>query len=238
MPEQLENEATQETYWEAAKFVGLALKANPNVLECLYTPLVEKATPLAAQPIRSSMVVAARTLPVGTIVSDQHVKTIEWTGGALPLGPPMHKLAAAGALLASGAYLWLSGGGVPTRFRPRKAESPVPKMVSARPETTVTPRRAALCSSPWRRRRQSGSRLRPGSSSTATAAVIDATRLALSLAGSVAAWPIGRRLGQEDVVEHDRVPAAMRPLPAPCLQLVGRLAQRVHRCRPDPVDGE
>ena len=48
--------------------------------------LQQKATPLAAQPIRSSMVVAARTLPVGTIVSDQHVKTIEWTGGALPLG--------------------------------------------------------------------------------------------------------------------------------------------------------
>ena len=28
-------------------FLILALKANPNVLECLYTPLVEKATPLA-----------------------------------------------------------------------------------------------------------------------------------------------------------------------------------------------
>jgi pilus assembly protein CpaB len=32
------------------------------------------------------MVVAARALPVGTIISDQHVKIIEWTGGALPLG--------------------------------------------------------------------------------------------------------------------------------------------------------
>ena len=49
VPEQLENEATQETYWEAAKFVGLALKANPNVLECLYTPVVEHATPLAEE---------------------------------------------------------------------------------------------------------------------------------------------------------------------------------------------
>jgi len=48
--------------------------------------LQQKATPLAAQPIRSNMVVAARGLPVGTIVSEQHVKTIEWTGGALPLG--------------------------------------------------------------------------------------------------------------------------------------------------------
>ena len=47
MPEQLENDATQETYWELQKFLVLALKANPNVLECLYTPLVEHATPLA-----------------------------------------------------------------------------------------------------------------------------------------------------------------------------------------------
>ncbi len=47
VPDQLENDATQEVYWELQKFVVLALKANPNVLECLYTPLVETATPLA-----------------------------------------------------------------------------------------------------------------------------------------------------------------------------------------------
>src|SRR6185312_3967017 len=40
LPEQLENDATQEAYWELQKFLVLALKANPNVLECLYTPLV------------------------------------------------------------------------------------------------------------------------------------------------------------------------------------------------------
>src|ERR1019366_1104971 len=49
VPEQLENDATQEAYWELQKFLILALKANPNVLECLYTPLVEKATPLAEE---------------------------------------------------------------------------------------------------------------------------------------------------------------------------------------------
>lgn len=47
VPEQLENEATQEVYWELQKFLTLALKANPNVLECLYTPLVEHASPIA-----------------------------------------------------------------------------------------------------------------------------------------------------------------------------------------------
>jgi hypothetical protein len=49
VPEQLENDATQECYWELRKFLILALKANPNILECLWTPLVETATPLAEE---------------------------------------------------------------------------------------------------------------------------------------------------------------------------------------------
>ena len=48
-PEQLENDATQECYWELRKFLVLALKANPNILECLYTPLIESATPIAME---------------------------------------------------------------------------------------------------------------------------------------------------------------------------------------------
>jgi hypothetical protein len=49
VPEQLENPNTEEVYWEAQKFVVMALKSNPNVLECLYTPLVEFASPLASE---------------------------------------------------------------------------------------------------------------------------------------------------------------------------------------------
>ncbi len=49
VPEQLENDETQEAYWELQKFIVLALKANPNVLECLYSPIVELLTPLAAE---------------------------------------------------------------------------------------------------------------------------------------------------------------------------------------------
>ncbi len=49
VPEQLECERTQETYWELQKFLVLALKANPSILECLYTPLVEKTTPWAEE---------------------------------------------------------------------------------------------------------------------------------------------------------------------------------------------
>lgn len=49
VPEQLENKETEECYWELQKFLTMALKANPNVLECLYTPLVETATPLVQE---------------------------------------------------------------------------------------------------------------------------------------------------------------------------------------------
>jgi uncharacterized protein len=49
VPDQLEREETQEHYWELQRFLVLALKANPNVLECLYSPLVEMTTPLAEE---------------------------------------------------------------------------------------------------------------------------------------------------------------------------------------------
>ena len=49
VPEQLENEDTQEAYWELQKFLIMALKGNPNILECLYTPIVEHVTPLAQE---------------------------------------------------------------------------------------------------------------------------------------------------------------------------------------------
>lgn len=49
VPEQLESPETEEAYWELKKFLILALKANPNILECLYTPLVELATPPAQE---------------------------------------------------------------------------------------------------------------------------------------------------------------------------------------------
>jgi len=60
VPEQLENEATQEAYWELQKFIVLALKANPNVLECLYTPLVETRTPLADELLEMRSVFLSR----------------------------------------------------------------------------------------------------------------------------------------------------------------------------------
>jgi hypothetical protein len=44
-PGQFEDNGAQSCYWELQKFLVMALKANPNILECLYSPLVEKQTP-------------------------------------------------------------------------------------------------------------------------------------------------------------------------------------------------
>ena len=60
VPEQLECHETQEAYWELQKFIILALKANPNVLECLYSPLVERATPLAEELLKMKSLFLSR----------------------------------------------------------------------------------------------------------------------------------------------------------------------------------
>lgn len=48
-PEQFEDNLTQACYWEVQKFLVMALKANPNILECLYSPLVEKISPMGEE---------------------------------------------------------------------------------------------------------------------------------------------------------------------------------------------
>jgi hypothetical protein len=59
VPEQLESDQ-EECYWELEKFIRLALKANPNILECLYSPLVETCTPLARELIEMRGVFLSR----------------------------------------------------------------------------------------------------------------------------------------------------------------------------------
>ena len=48
-PEQFEDNGEQACYWELQKFLIMALKANPNILECLYSPMVEKVTELGQE---------------------------------------------------------------------------------------------------------------------------------------------------------------------------------------------
>ncbi len=48
-PEQFEDNAAQACYWELQKFLIMALKANPNILECLHSPMIEKVMPLGEE---------------------------------------------------------------------------------------------------------------------------------------------------------------------------------------------
>ena len=48
--------------------------------------LRQQAVPVIAPPKRGDIVIAARPLPLGTVLVDGDVKTIEWTGSALPVG--------------------------------------------------------------------------------------------------------------------------------------------------------
>jgi len=49
--------------------------------------LRERATPLmATEPPRKKAVVAVRSLPMGALLTEQDVKTIDWSGGVLPTG--------------------------------------------------------------------------------------------------------------------------------------------------------
>lgn len=41
-PTHVEGPAEEQFSWELERFLGLALRANPNVLECLHSPLVER----------------------------------------------------------------------------------------------------------------------------------------------------------------------------------------------------
>lgn len=55
LPEQLEinDDENDIVYWELEKFFKLALKANPNILEVLWTPMVLQMTPIG-EKIRAS----------------------------------------------------------------------------------------------------------------------------------------------------------------------------------------
>lgn len=60
VPEQLERD--EEAYWEVQKFLALALKGNPNILECLHTPLVEYAAPIAEELIAQRHIFMSKLL--------------------------------------------------------------------------------------------------------------------------------------------------------------------------------
>ena len=66
VPEQLEKRGRSGVLLEWQKFICLALKANPNVLECLYSPIVETLKPPADE------LLAMRHIFVAVGISDDN----------------------------------------------------------------------------------------------------------------------------------------------------------------------
>lgn len=67
--------------------LALALASGGTAAYLAMRYIRQQATPLmAAQPRNATVVVAARNLPVGAVLSEQDLKTIEWVGSALPPG--------------------------------------------------------------------------------------------------------------------------------------------------------
>jgi predicted nucleotidyltransferase len=113
-PEQLERNDTQECYWELEKFLRLAMRANPNVLECLYTPLVEHASPLAQELLAMREMFLTRQVYQtynGYVLSQFKKLSRDMRGGEkIRWKHPMHLV----RLLLSGIAI-LRGEGVPVR---------------------------------------------------------------------------------------------------------------------------
>ncbi len=66
--------------------LALALASGGTAAYLALRYIRQQATPLMAQPRNAQVVVASRTLAVGTVLGEQDVKTIEWVGGAVPPG--------------------------------------------------------------------------------------------------------------------------------------------------------
>jgi pilus assembly protein CpaB len=67
--------------------LALALASGGTAAFLALRYLRQQATPLmAAQPKHAQVVVAAKDLPVGTVLGERDLKTIEWIGGSVPLG--------------------------------------------------------------------------------------------------------------------------------------------------------
>jgi pilus assembly protein CpaB len=67
--------------------LSLALASGAVAALVALRYLRQQATPLmATEPSKAHVVVAARPLPLGSVVGERDVRTVEWSGGAVPTG--------------------------------------------------------------------------------------------------------------------------------------------------------
>ena len=75
VPEQIESRESEECYWELKKFLVLALKANPNILECLFTPMIEQRSEIADALLAKRHIFLSKLVyhdhPIGQALIDQ-----------------------------------------------------------------------------------------------------------------------------------------------------------------------
>ncbi|AQS70339.1 hypothetical protein B1H29_28720 [Streptomyces pactum] len=88
----VEGPAEEQFGWELERFCELALRAKPNILECLHSPLVEHADehgPRAARPARRVPLPPLRRSCVTRSISTpsrSHIRDLVSSGSRSPTG--------------------------------------------------------------------------------------------------------------------------------------------------------
>ncbi len=119
VPDVLRDDTIEFMAWELQRFLGLALKANPTVLEALFTPLVTHVTPLGQEllDLRTAFLSTKLHATCGGY-SDQQFAKLRRRADA---GKPVNWKHAAHCLrlLATGARA-LAGEGFPVHVGPHR----------------------------------------------------------------------------------------------------------------------
>ena len=119
VPGVIVDEPGEATAWELRRFLELALKANPTVLEVLFTPLVEHATPLGEElrALRPAFLTTRLRDTCGGYAERQFAKLVRREEAGKPVNwkHAAHCL----RLLATGARA-LAGEGFPVHVGPNR----------------------------------------------------------------------------------------------------------------------
>lgn len=108
-PTHVDGPAEEQFSWEVERFCALALTANPTLLECLWTPLVEHRTEIGAEllDVRQAFLSRRATDTYGRYAAAQWAKlvTVRERTGVVRWKQAMHML----RLLQAGAYVLRTG---------------------------------------------------------------------------------------------------------------------------------
>ncbi|THA79996.1 nucleotidyltransferase domain-containing protein [Streptomyces sp. A0592] len=77
-PTHVEGPRDEEFSWELERFCELALRANPNILECLHSPLVEHVSPVGTEllSLRGAFLSRRAHTSFGRYAASQHGKLV------------------------------------------------------------------------------------------------------------------------------------------------------------------